>query len=159
MSQILCSDVNSCETTKAKSTLAPCLGEGIKPGRLGIQGSNQIRIEAPFPTWKQATLATRCLMPIKLFQKEEALPEKGSESQLFWTLYFAFNTWTQRQSFPETIHQPNLERRAWLKSQKFLKPKPPSFWGQHKEDHDIRVQYEPDFAFGFHQNLDRKSVV
>ena len=50
MSQFLYSDVNSCETTKAKSELAPSLGEGIKPGRLGIQGSDQIRIEASFPT-------------------------------------------------------------------------------------------------------------
>ena len=104
MSQFIYFGVNSCETTKAKSALAPCLGEGIKPGRLAIQGSDQIRIEAPFPTWKQATLATRCLMPIKLFQKGEAFPEKGSESHLFRTLYFAFNTWTQRQTFPETIH-------------------------------------------------------
>ena len=126
MSQFLYSDVNSYETTKAKSELAPSLGEGIKPGRLGIQGSDQIRIEASFPTWKQAALATRCLMPIKLFQNGEALLKKERESQLFRTLYFASNTWTQRQSFPETVHQPNLERRAWLKSQKFLKPKPPS---------------------------------
>ena len=50
MSQFLYSDVNSYETTKAKSELAPSLGEGIKPGRLGIQGSDQIRIEASFPT-------------------------------------------------------------------------------------------------------------
>ena len=50
MSQFLYSGVNSCETTKAKFELAPSLGEGIKPGRLGIQGSDQIRIEVPFPT-------------------------------------------------------------------------------------------------------------
>ena len=92
MSQFLCSGVNSWETTKVKSELAPSLGEGIRPARLGIQGSNQIRIEAPLLTWKQAALATRCLMPIKLFQKGEALPEKERESQLFRTLYFAFNT-------------------------------------------------------------------
>ena len=126
MSQFVCSSVNSCETTKAKSELTLSLGGGIKPGRLGIQGLDQIQIEASFLTWKQAALATRCLMPIKLFQNGEALPKKEKESQLFWTLYFAFNNWTQRQSFLETLHQPNLERRAWLKSQKFLKPKPPS---------------------------------
>ena len=50
MSQFLCSGVNSCETTKAKSELTPSLGGGIKPGRLGIQGSDQIQIEALFLT-------------------------------------------------------------------------------------------------------------
>ena len=90
MSQFLCSGVNSCETTNTKPKLAPSLGEGIKLGRLGIQGSNQIRIEASFPTWKPAALATRCLMPIKLFQKGEVLPVKGVGKPIISNLVFCF---------------------------------------------------------------------
>ena len=95
----------------------------------------------------------RCFMPIMLFQKGEALLGEWWASQLSQILYFALKTLIQRQSFLDRIHQPSLERRAWLKSQNFLNPKPPSFYGEQREDQDIRVQYEPAFDLGLHQNL------
>ena len=74
MSQFLFSSVNSCKTTKAKSELAPSWEEGIKFGRLGTQGSDQIRIEASFPTWKQAALATSVWCPLNFSKKEKFYP-------------------------------------------------------------------------------------
>ena len=88
-----------------------------------------------------------------LFQKREALLGEWWASQLSKILYFALKTLIQRQSFPKRIHQPSLERSAWLKSHNFLNPKPPSLCGEQREGQDIGVQYEPAFDLGLHQNL------
>ena len=110
-------------------------------------------MESPLPTKRQAAFAIRYFMPIMLLQKGEALLGEWWASQLSRILYFSLKTLIQRQSFSDRIHQPSLGRRAWLKSQNFLNPKPPSFCGQQREDQDIRVQYEPAFDLGLHQNL------
>ena len=110
-------------------------------------------MELPSPTNMQATLEMRCLTPTKLFQTREALPKEQWFNQLCLTLYFAFRTLTHKQFLPNKIHQANLERMAWLKSQKFLKPKPPSFWDLHRVDQATGVQKWPDSVLGFHQNL------
>ena len=94
-----------------------------------------------------------------MFCAYQAFPKRGRiarrmmSQQLSQILYFAVKTLIQRQTFPDRIHQPSLERRAWLKSQNFMKPKPSSFCGKQREDQDIGDQYEPAFDLGLHQNL------
>ena len=72
-------------------------------------------------------------MPYKLFQTREELPEALWLSQLFLTLYFARRKFIQRQSLPVRSHPASLDSRAWLNSQNFLNPNPPSLRGQHNK--------------------------
>ena len=69
-------------------------------------------------------------------------------NQLPLTLYLARSRFMHGQSFLDGVHQAILGRRASLNSNELLNPKPPYFWGQHKDDQAIGVKY--DFDFGFH---------
>ena len=64
----------SWDTIRALSGLEPSFGRGIKEGKSGIHGSNQVLIEFPLPTWKQALWAIRCFVPSMLLQVGDELP-------------------------------------------------------------------------------------
>ena len=132
-------NLESWETNSISSGLTPALGLGINPWRSGIQGSSQILMVLPSSTIIQATLEKMCFTPSKLFQIEEELPWERWNSQLCLILYLALRTLTRRQFFPEKIHGASFNRRAWLNSHDFLKPKPLSFKGLQREDQEIGV--------------------
>ena len=137
----------------AESPLELTFGVGLNPTRSGIHGSSQTLIVLPFPTSKQAPCAMRALVPSKLFQIGEAPLGVDWFSQFCLTLYFARKRLMHGQSLLDSTHQANLDRRAWLKSQNFLKPSPPSFWGQHNEDQAIGVKYCPSLDLAFHREF------
>ena len=89
MSQFLCSGVNSYETTKVKYELAPSLGEGIRPARLGIQGSNQIRIST-ITNLKASCLSYKMFDAHKTFPKRRSFTRKGEGKPIISNLVFCF---------------------------------------------------------------------
>ena len=111
ISQLLLFGLRSWETTKAIFGLASTFGVGMKPRRSGIHGSIHVLMEFPLPTKRQVAFAIRCFVPTKLFQKGDALLGEWWASQLTRILYFAFKTLIQKQTFPDRIHKPSLERQ------------------------------------------------
>lgn len=150
VSQLHLSWRRSWETIKALSMLASSFGLGINWDRSRIHGSFHIPIKFPLPTKIQAPRDMICLVPAILLQIGEELLEIWWANQLPLTLYLARSRFMHGQSFLDGVHQAILGRRAWLNSNELLNPKPPYFWGQHKDDQAIGVKYDPDFDFGFH---------
>ena len=150
MSQLHLSWRRSWETIKALSILASSFSLGINWGRSRIHGSFHILIKFPLPTKIQAPRDMICLVPDILLRIGEELLEIWWASQLPLTLYLARSRFMHGQSFLDGVHQAILGRRAWLNSNELLNPKPPYFWGQHKDDQAIGVKSDPDFDFGFH---------
>lgn len=60
---------------------------------------------------------------------------------------FARRRLIQRQSLPVKSHRASLDNRAWLNSQNFLNPNPPSLRGQHNEAQGIEKRIRPHIRY------------
>jgi hypothetical protein len=87
------------------------------------------------------------------FQAKEKDLAGLQRNQLDLTLYFPLNTFTQKLSRLERIHQANLDSIASLKHSNLRKPSPPSEKGLHKEDQAIRMKKLLSSVRGLHQNF------
>ncbi|KAB1224353.1 hypothetical protein CJ030_MR2G004216 [Morella rubra] len=125
--------IKSCTLKSQFTTATSSRGVSLKFSRLGNQGSIQTFTLDPSPTWNQRPLPrTELHRWIPCHSHEQS----GGASGILILLdlqYFARTTCTQSLSSRLYICQPSLETRAWLKSKKFRKPKPPFSRGQQSE--------------------------
>lgn len=105
------------------------LGEGLKPGKDGIQGEFQtFRAESEEATQQafQVIISLFFKIPFQS-QESEGLIETGSRS--VFLKYLAIRDWIQREYALLRIDQPSLAKRTLLRNSIRLKPRPPKHLG------------------------------
>lgn len=105
------------------------LGEGLKPGREGIQGESQIFMEESGEITQQAfdwIISLFFKMPFQI-QESECLMEADRKSTDL--KYLAESDRTQSESRLLRMDHPSLAKRALFRNSICLKPKPPKQMG------------------------------